>query len=138
MKGTHGIVSSSFLDYETDQSLFGRIAERRIYSARSLSLALSYVSFEQRQIHLKLDSSTILSDKVKNLHFSSFLSLSILVLKRNTSSVDQETIARLAEADLVTQDLERANSRVAEVERRNEKLRAEIETVRSGSESAVR
>lgn len=60
------------------------------------------------------------------------------MLKRNTPSIDQETIARLAEADLVTQDLERANSRVAEVERRNEKLRAEIETVRSGSESAVR
>jgi len=47
-------------------------------------------------------------------------------------------IARLAEADLVTEDLERANSRVAEVERRNEKLRAEIEAVRSGSESAGR
>ncbi|KAK4054374.1 hypothetical protein OIO90_003607 [Microbotryomycetes sp. JL221] len=51
---------------------------------------------------------------------------------------DQETIARLAEADLTAQDLERANSRVAEVERRNEKLRAEIEAVRSGSESAGR
>lgn len=38
--------------------------------------------------------------------------------------------------DLLTADLERANSRVAEVERRNEKLRAEIELVRSGSESA--
>ncbi|GAA6006458.1 CCAAT displacement transcription factor COY1 [Rhodotorula paludigena] len=51
---------------------------------------------------------------------------------------DQETVARLAEADLVAKDLERANARVAEVERRNEKLRAEIEAVRSGSESAER
>lgn len=51
---------------------------------------------------------------------------------------DQETIARLAEADLVTQDLERANSRVAEVERRNEKLRSEIEAIKSGSESTAR
>lgn len=50
----------------------------------------------------------------------------------------QEIVARLAEADLVTQDLERANARVAEVERRNEKLRAEIEAVRSGAESAAR
>ncbi|GAA5910670.1 hypothetical protein JCM5296_001687 [Sporobolomyces johnsonii] len=56
----------------------------------------------------------------------------------NSQRQDQETIARLAEADLITQDLERANSRVAEVERRNEKLRAEIEAVRSGSESATR
>ncbi|GAA6057858.1 hypothetical protein JCM3770_002725 [Rhodotorula araucariae] len=51
---------------------------------------------------------------------------------------DQETVARLAEADLISEDLERANARVAEVERRNEKLRAEIEAVRSGSESADR
>ena len=40
--------------------------------------------------------------------------------------------------DLITADLERANSRVAEIERRNERLRAEIESVRSGSESAER
>ncbi|GAA5979753.1 hypothetical protein JCM11641_004077 [Rhodosporidiobolus odoratus] len=51
---------------------------------------------------------------------------------------DQETLARLAEADQITEDLERANARVAEVERRNEKLRAEIETVRSGSEGTAR
>lgn len=38
--------------------------------------------------------------------------------------------------DLLTADLERSNSRVAEVERRNEKLRAEIESVRTGSESS--
>lgn len=56
----------------------------------------------------------------------------------STLDADQETIARLAEADLITEDLERANSRVTEVERRNEKLRAEIEAVRSGSESASR
>ena len=51
---------------------------------------------------------------------------------------DQETVARLAELDLITADLDRANSRIAETERRNEKLRAEIESVRSGSESAER
>lgn len=53
-------------------------------------------------------------------------------------SADQETVARLEETDLITQDLERANSRVAEVERRNEKLRAEIESVRSGNETTAR
>lgn len=64
--------------------------------------------------------------------------LPILTVSGSPATTDQETIARLAEADLVTQDLERANSRVAEVERRNEKLRAEIEAVRSGSESTAR
>lgn len=53
-----------------------------------------------------------------------------------TYITDQEVEARLQEMDLLTADLERANSRVAEIERRNEKLRAEIELVRSGSESA--
>lgn len=55
----------------------------------------------------------------------------------NRGHSDQETMARLAEADLMTEDLERANSRVAEVQRRNEKLRVEIEAVRSGSEGTA-
>ena len=37
----------------------------------------------------------------------------------HSSRQDQETVSRLAELDLITADLERANSRVAEVERRN-------------------
>lgn len=37
---------------------------------------------------------------------------------------------------MMVADLERANSRVATVERRNELLRAEIETMRAGSESS--
>lgn len=44
--------------------------------------------------------------------------------------------AKLAELDLVVADLNRANERVASIERRNELLRAEIETVRSGSQQA--
>ncbi|KAG8995628.1 hypothetical protein FRB94_008910 [Tulasnella sp. JGI-2019a] len=51
---------------------------------------------------------------------------------------DQEVVAKLAEVDLIIADLDRANSRVATVERRNEVLRAEIEAVRSGSDSAER
>ncbi|KAG8863525.1 hypothetical protein FRB96_008265 [Tulasnella sp. 330] len=51
---------------------------------------------------------------------------------------DQEVVAKLAEVDLIVADLDRANSRVATVERRNEVLRAEIEAVRSGSDSAER
>lgn len=46
--------------------------------------------------------------------------------------------ARLAEVDLVVADLSRANERVATVERRNELLRSEIESVRSGSGQADR
>jgi homeobox protein cut-like len=51
---------------------------------------------------------------------------------------DSEVVAKLGELDLVVADLERANGRVAAVERRNELLRAEIESVRSGSEEVSR
>jgi homeobox protein cut-like len=44
-------------------------------------------------------------------------------------------MAKLAEMEMMVSDLERANSRVAAVERRNELLRAEIEAVRSGQET---
>ncbi|KAL5485305.1 hypothetical protein ACEPAI_7947 [Sanghuangporus weigelae] len=51
---------------------------------------------------------------------------------------DQETIAKLTELDMIVAELERANNRVASAERRNELLRAEIESVRSGSDTANR
>ncbi|KAF9049982.1 CASP C terminal-domain-containing protein [Panaeolus papilionaceus] len=51
---------------------------------------------------------------------------------------DQETVAKLAEVDMIIADLDRANSRVAALEHRNEILRAEIETMRSGSEPSER
>lgn len=51
---------------------------------------------------------------------------------------DQEVISRLAEADMIMVDLERANSRVVTVEQRNEALRGEIEALRTGSESSER
>ncbi|KAJ2917790.1 hypothetical protein MD484_g2641, partial [Candolleomyces efflorescens] len=51
---------------------------------------------------------------------------------------DQEVFAKLAEVDMIVADLDRANSRIATVERRNEILRAEIETLRSGNEASDR
>ncbi|KAH7911987.1 CASP C terminal-domain-containing protein [Hygrophoropsis aurantiaca] len=47
---------------------------------------------------------------------------------------DQEVVSRLTEVDMIMADLERANSRVATVEQRNEALRAEIEAMRTGGE----
>ncbi|KIK67230.1 hypothetical protein GYMLUDRAFT_37309 [Collybiopsis luxurians FD-317 M1] len=51
---------------------------------------------------------------------------------------DQEVVEKLAEVDMIAADLERANSRVAALERRNEMLRAEAEAMRSGVESSER
>lgn len=44
-----------------------------------------------------------------------------------------QTAGRLAELELVASDLERANRRTLEVEKRNVELRTELETVKSGS-----
>jgi homeobox protein cut-like len=63
--------------------------------------------------------------------------------------VDQDVTAKLAELELVVADLTRANERVATVERRNvsdvrfradrqEMLRSEIESARSGSQHIER
>ncbi|KAJ4476999.1 CASP C terminal-domain-containing protein [Lentinula edodes] len=51
---------------------------------------------------------------------------------------DQEVVEKLAEVDMIVADLERANSRVAALERRNEMLRAEAETMRGDTESSER
>ncbi|KAF9237995.1 hypothetical protein BU15DRAFT_48129, partial [Melanogaster broomeanus] len=53
-----------------------------------------------------------------------------------SSHADQDLVSRLAEADMVLADLERAGSRVAVVEGRNEALRAEIEVLRAESENS--
>lgn len=54
-----------------------------------------------------------------------------------SSRADQDLVSRLAEADMVLADLERANNRVAAVEGRNETLRAEIEALRAEGESGT-
>ncbi|KAF8973105.1 CASP C terminal-domain-containing protein [Flammula alnicola] len=51
---------------------------------------------------------------------------------------DQEVVAKLAEVDMIIADLDRANSRIVALEHRNEILRAEIETTRSGTETSER
>ncbi|KAF8160792.1 CASP C terminal-domain-containing protein [Crassisporium funariophilum] len=51
---------------------------------------------------------------------------------------DEEVISKLAEVDMIVADLDRANSRIMALEHRNEILRAEIETTRSGSETSER
>ncbi|KAH9929496.1 CASP C terminal-domain-containing protein [Epithele typhae] len=55
----------------------------------------------------------------------------------HTQRQDHETVAKLAELDMMVADLEHANSRVATVERRNELLRAEIEAMKSGHEGTA-
>lgn len=59
-------------------------------------------------------------------------------LLNHTQRQDGAALSTRVEMDMLLADLERANSRVAAVERRNELLRAEIEGVRTGSGSDER
>ncbi|VVT57389.1 uncharacterized protein SAPINGB_P005671 [Magnusiomyces paraingens] len=53
------------------------------------------------------------------------------ITDKNTS----KSTGRIAELELVASDLERANKRVLETEKRNVELRSELETVRSGTQN---
>lgn len=64
------------------------------------------------------------------------MGFAVVVQHTTDINAEQDVAAKLAELDLVVADLNRANERVATVERRNELLRSEIETVRSGSQQA--
>ncbi|KAF8813814.1 hypothetical protein BYT27DRAFT_7180580 [Phlegmacium glaucopus] len=59
-------------------------------------------------------------------------------LFNHSQKQDQEVVAKLAEVDMIIADLDRANSRIASLEHRNEILRAEIETTRSESGTTER
>lgn len=90
-------------------------------------------NYEQREKDLQKQVMT-LRDQLKDLHSSNESTQAKLV--NASQRADQDTLGRLAELDIVVADLARVNERVVTVERRNEILRSEIESVRSGSEGA--
>ncbi|PWN49756.1 hypothetical protein IE53DRAFT_317069 [Violaceomyces palustris] len=90
------------------------LAERESDLARSLSLAREQLS----QLRSNNESATA------------------RLIEKGQEEEERETSAKLAELEMITADLERANARVEMVERRNEELRAEIQGVRSGREEA--
>ncbi|KAJ8588870.1 hypothetical protein M405DRAFT_819013 [Rhizopogon salebrosus TDB-379] len=92
-------------------------------------------NYEEREQDLKRQV-TLYKDQVRDLRLSNESNQAKLF--DHSQRQDQEIISRLAEADMVMVDLERANSRVATVEQRNEALRSEIEALRTGSESSER
>ena len=72
---------------------------------------VSFVTFVCRMIRTKRSYWTIPSVKV---YFVSYRPSSYAHFR-----IDQEVVAKLAELDMMVADLERANSRVVTVERRN-------------------
>ncbi|KAG8720332.1 hypothetical protein FRC08_000560 [Ceratobasidium sp. 394] len=92
-------------------------------------------NYEEREQDLQRQL-TLTKSQLRDLRASHDTSQAKLL--DHSQKQEQEVEAKLAEMDLIVADLERANSRVAAVERRNEILRAEIETLRTGSDSVQR
>ncbi|KAG0701321.1 CASP C terminal-domain-containing protein [Suillus ampliporus] len=92
-------------------------------------------NYEEREQDLQRQVS-LYRDQVRDLRLSNESNQAKLF--DHSQRQDQEIISRLGEADMIMVDLERANSRVATVEQRNEALRGEIEALRTGSESSER
>ncbi|KAH7108574.1 CASP C terminal-domain-containing protein [Auriculariales sp. MPI-PUGE-AT-0066] len=92
-------------------------------------------NYEDRERDLQRQV-TLVKEQIRDLRTSNESTQAKLL--NHSERQDQEVVAKLAEMDMVVADLERANARVVAVERRNEILRAEIESVRSGSDTAER
>ncbi|TFY71941.1 hypothetical protein EVG20_g1056 [Dentipellis fragilis] len=90
-------------------------------------------NYEEREQDLQRQVSLV-KDQLRDLRTSNDSNQAKLLDQR----VDQEVFTKLVEMDLVVADLERANTRVATVERRNELLRAEMESLRTGNETSDR
>ncbi|KAF9454053.1 hypothetical protein P691DRAFT_811847 [Macrolepiota fuliginosa MF-IS2] len=92
-------------------------------------------NYEEREQDLQRQL-TLTRNQLKDIRMSNETNQAKLI--DHTQRQDQEVVAKLAELDMIAAELEAATSRVATVERRNEILRAEIETMKSGSETSDR
>ncbi|ORX40652.1 CASP C terminal-domain-containing protein [Kockovaella imperatae] len=113
---------------DLEQKVKDHVKLRREVSTQSSSLTCREKDL-QRQVQTA-------KDQVRDMHMSNENTQAKLM--DASQRQEQDVVARLAEMDLVAADLIRANERVATVERRNELLRSEIESVRSGSAHAER
>ncbi|ESK96561.1 golgi membrane protein [Moniliophthora roreri MCA 2997] len=93
------------------------------------------MNYEEREKDLQRQLS-LTKNQLRDLRLSNDTTQAKLL--DHTQRQDEEVVAKLAEVDMIVADLERANSRVAALERRNEILRAETEAMRSGSESSAK
>ncbi|KAG7527478.1 hypothetical protein FFLO_06893 [Filobasidium floriforme] len=118
---------------ELEDKMEGMLSERVQQKENELNAKYDerMKNYEQREKDLQ-KQVTSLRDQLKDLHTSNESTQAKLV--NASQRQDQDTLAKLAEVDMVVSDLARANERVAAMERRNEMLRSEIESVRSGSE----
>ncbi|KAG7098747.1 hypothetical protein E1B28_000657 [Marasmius oreades] len=91
------------------------------------------MNYEEREKDLQRQLS-LTKNQLRDLRLSNDTTQAKLL--DHSQRQDEEVVSKLAEVDMIIGDLGRANSRIAALERRNEILRAETETMRSGTESS--
>ncbi|KAF8739623.1 CASP C terminal, partial [Rhizoctonia solani] len=121
------------LEEKMDTMIESRISQKETELNATYDEKLKNYEDREQDLQRQLD---LTRSQLKDLRASHDTSQAKLL--DHSQRQDQEVDAKLAEMDLISADLERANSRVAAVERRNEILRAEIENLRTGSDSVQR
>ncbi|CAE6477127.1 unnamed protein product [Rhizoctonia solani] len=121
------------LEEKMDTMIQSRISQKEAELNATYDEKLKNYEDREQDLQRQLD---LTRSQLKDLRASHDTSQAKLL--DHSQRQDQEVDAKLAEMDLISADLERANSRVAAVERRNEILRAEIENLRTGSDSVQR
>ncbi|KAJ3748940.1 CASP C terminal-domain-containing protein [Lentinula detonsa] len=121
------------------QDLSNVEAARKKAEAKTEQLEQKMEEMIQERINQKENEfNATYDEKLRNYEDRYYIPLSQSPRALTSSYLDQEVVEKLAEVDMIVADLERANSRVAALERRNEMLRAEAETMRGDSESSER
>ncbi|KAI9456520.1 CASP C terminal-domain-containing protein [Lactarius psammicola] len=121
------------LEEKMDATIHERVAQKE--NELNATYDEKMRNYEEREQGLHRQVS-LLKDQLRDLRVSNESTEARLL--DQSQRLDQEVVAKLAEMDMVVAELERANTRAATVERRNELLRAEIESLKTGNDRSDR
>ncbi|KAJ7346876.1 CASP C terminal-domain-containing protein [Mycena albidolilacea] len=121
------------LELKMDEMILEKVAQKE--NELNATYDEKMRNYEEREQDLQRQV-TLTKNQLRDLRLSNDSNQAKLI--DHGQRQDQEVVAKLAEVDMIVADLERANSRVVTVERRNEILRAEIEAMRTGTENSDR
>ncbi|KAN0125306.1 CASP C terminal domain containing protein [Lactarius tabidus] len=121
------------LEEKMDTAIHERVAQKE--NELNATYDEKMRNYEEREQDLHRQVS-LLKDQLRDLRVSNESTEARLM--DQSQRLDQEVVAKLAEMDMVVAELERASTRAATVERRNELLRAEIESLKTGNDRSDR
>jgi homeobox protein cut-like len=121
------------LEEKMDVAIQERVAQKENELNATYDERMRNYEAREQDLHRQV---SLLKEQLRDLRVSNESTEARLL--DQSQRIDQEVVAKLAEMDMVVADLERANTRAATVERRNELLRAEIESLKTGNDKSDR